>query len=167
MAIDTETPEAETPDRDGAAVRLPPPLVYLGALLAGIGLQAFVLPLRIGLPAAARATAAAGLALVGLALLAGAMRLFRRTGQDPKPWKPTPEVIGHGVYRFSRNPMYVGLALLQAAIGLALANAWIVGLVPVVLAIVYATAVRHEEAYLERAFGETYAEYRRSVRRWL
>ena len=64
--------------------------------------------------------------LPGLALLAGAMRLFARTAQDPKPWKPTPEIVTTGVYRWSRNPMYVGLALVQVGIGVGLANGWVV-----------------------------------------
>jgi protein-S-isoprenylcysteine O-methyltransferase Ste14 len=71
------------------------------------------------------------------------------------------------VYRLTRNPMYVGMALLQTAIGVGLANAWILAFVPLVLLLVHATAIRHEEAYLERKFGESYASYKRSVRRWL
>ena len=49
----------------------------------------------------------------GAALMMGAFGLFRRTGQDPKPWESTPEIISTGIYRFTRNPMYVGLALIQ------------------------------------------------------
>ena len=63
--------------------------------------------------------------------------------------------------------MYVGMALIQIGIGVALANGWILAFVPVVLVVVYATAIRHEEAYLERKFGEGYLVYKRSVRRWL
>jgi protein-S-isoprenylcysteine O-methyltransferase Ste14 len=153
--------------RDGAAVRIPPPLVYLGALLAGVILHAFVLPLPLSLAPGVRTALTAAAALLGLASMGGALRLFRRTGQDPKPWEPTPEIISTGVYRFTRNPMYVGMALLQIAFGVGLANGWILALVPVVLAVVQRTAIRHEEAYLERKFGETYTRYKRSVRRWL
>jgi protein-S-isoprenylcysteine O-methyltransferase Ste14 len=63
--------------------------------------------------------------------------------------------------------MYIGMALLQLGIGVALANGWIVALIPVVLVIIYAIAIRHEEAYLERKFGEGYLVYKRSVRRWI
>jgi protein-S-isoprenylcysteine O-methyltransferase Ste14 len=59
------------------------------------------------------------------------------------------------------------MALLQIGIGVGLANGWILALVPCVLVLVYWTAIRHEEAYLEHKFGETYASYKRSVRRWL
>jgi protein-S-isoprenylcysteine O-methyltransferase Ste14 len=154
-------------DRDGAAVRVPPPLVYLGAVVAGVLVHWLWLPARLTLPPGARVALTAVVALLGLSLMGGAIRLFRRSGQDPKPWEPTPEIISTGVYRFTRNPMYVGMALLQIAIGIGLANGWVLALVPFVLVLVYGTAVRHEEAYLERKFGETYASYKRSVRRWL
>ena len=153
--------------RDAAAVRIPPPLAYVGGIVLGALLHAFVLPFSIGFLAAARFGLTAILAVSGLGLMAAAIRPFRRTGQDPKPWKSTPEIISTGIYGFTRNPMYVSMALLQASIGVGLANGWIVVLVPLSIAVVYATAVRHEEAYLEQKFGEAYARYRSSVRRWL
>jgi hypothetical protein len=72
--------------KDGAAVRVPPPLPHVAALLAGIGLQEFVWPLPIGLPSGLRVALASVVALLGLALLGGAGTLFRRTGQKPQPW---------------------------------------------------------------------------------
>ena len=161
------TPGMDDDAKDGAAVRIPPPLVYLGAVVAGVLMHAFVAPLPIGLPLAPRIVVAAAAALVSLAFMGFAIQLFRRTGQDPKPWATTPEIISTGVYRVTRNPMYVGMALLQIAIGVGLANGWIVIAVPVVLVVVYLTAIRHEEAYLERKFGHAYSDYKESVRRWL
>jgi len=157
----------ETIERDGAAVRFPPPLVYLIAVIAGGLLHALVLPIPLGLSGGVRLGAAVTSASLGVAMMGSALGLFRRTGQDPKPWQSTPEIISTGVYRFTRNPMYVGLALVQLAIGVGWGNGWIVALVPAVLAVVYAAAVRHEEAYLERKFGDPYLAYKRSVRRWL
>lgn len=157
----------QTSASDGAAVRLPPPLAYLAGLIAGVLLHAFVVPLSLPLALGVRVVAALALSGLGIALMAGAIGLFQRTGQDPKPWKATPEIISSGVYRYTRNPMYVSMALLQAALGVGLANGWILLLVPVVLVVVWASAVRHEEAYLERKFGDAYLAYKRSVRRWL
>jgi protein-S-isoprenylcysteine O-methyltransferase Ste14 len=154
-------------DDDGAAVRIPPPLVYLAAVIAGALLQAFAVPLPLALGRGLRIGASVATAVLAFATGAAALGLFRRTGQDPKPWKSTPEIISTGIYRYTRNPMYVGMALLQTSIAIGLANGWILALVPVVLVIVYATAVRHEEAYLERKFGDVYTSYKKSVRRWL
>jgi protein-S-isoprenylcysteine O-methyltransferase Ste14 len=154
-------------EKDGAAVRIPPPLVYLGGVILGVLIDAFVSPLPMELSTGWRIALALAATVPAVVLLAGAIGLFRRTGQDPKPWEPTPVIIRDGVYRFTRNPMYLGLACVQAAIGFALANAWIVILVPVVLGIVYVTAIRHEEAYLERKFADEYHRYKASVRRWI
>jgi protein-S-isoprenylcysteine O-methyltransferase Ste14 len=153
--------------KDGAAVRIPPPLVYLGAVIAGVLMHAFVAPLPVGLPIVSRIVVATAAALSGLVFMGLAIKLFRRTGQDPKPWATTPEIISTGVYRVTRNPMYVGMALLQIAIGAGLANWWVIIAVPVVLVVVYLTAIRQEEAYLERKFGRDYSDYKESVRRWL
>ena len=152
---------------DGAAVRIPPPLVYLGAVIVGALVHAFVVPLPIELARGLRITVGATAAVPSLVIMGLAISLFRRTGQDPKPWVTTPEIISIGIYRVTRNPMYVGMALLQVAIGVALGNWWIIILVPVVLAVVYLTAIRHEEAYLEQKFGTAYTDYKASVRRWL
>ena len=154
-------------ERDGAAVRFPPPLVYLLAVLAGGVLHVFVAPLPIALSRVPRAGLALVVVGIGIALIAAALGLFRRTGQNPEPWKSTPEIISTGIYRYTRNPMYVGMALLQTGIGIGWGNGWVVAFVPVALAVVYGIAVRHEEAYLEQKFGETYTTYKASVRRWI
>ncbi|HJN46728.1 MAG TPA: isoprenylcysteine carboxylmethyltransferase family protein [Vicinamibacterales bacterium] len=154
-------------DRDGASVRIPPPFVYLAAVIAGGLVDRYLFAIPLDLPGDVRFGAAALVTVIGVGVMAAAVGLFKRTGQDPKPWKSTPEIISTGVYRVTRNPMYMGMALLQAGIGLALVSAWIIALVPVVLAVVYVTAVRHEEAYLEEKFGAAYLSYKSLVRRWI
>lgn len=154
-------------DEDAAAVRFPPPLVYLAGITSGVLLHAFGVPFDLALPRPARIVATAVTAGLGTLLMAAAVTSFRRTGQDPRPWKVTPEIISTGVYRFTRNPMYVALALLQTGLATGLANGWILALVPVALRIVYVTAVRHEESYLEARFGQAYVAYKQSVRRWV
>jgi len=160
-------PTTNANERDAAAVRFPPPLVYLLAVIAGVLLQAFVLPLPLGLARGARIALGVAAALLGAASMAAAIGLFRRTGQDPTPWKSTPEIVSTGVYRLTRNPMYVGMALIQTGIGIGWGNGWILLLLPVALVVIYTSAIRHEEAYLERKFGEVYLRYKGSVRRWI
>lgn len=148
-------------------MRFPPPLVYAFAIIAGIVLHWFAVPFELGLPLAARIAAAAVSGAGGLALLVAAAGLFKRSGQDPKPWTVTPEIISSGIYGITRNPMYVSMGLLQLSVGIALDNGWILAFLPVVLGIVYVIAIRHEESYLEAKFGEAYQSYKNSVRRWL
>ncbi len=152
---------------DGAAVRFPPPFVPLIALALGVAVHRWALPLRIPLEGVVRHGLAALLIALAVFLMLAAFGLFRRTGQDPKPWLTTPEIISTGVYRFTRNPMYVSMGLLQAGIGVALANGWVVMLVPVVWVVIYLIAIRYEEAYLEEKFGSLYTDYKASVRRWI
>lgn len=154
-------------DLDGAAVSIAPPLFYLGGVLAGVFLHALVYPFDLGFSMADRIGAGAIAAIAGVVLVTGAIGLFRRTGQDPKPWKPTPEIVSTGVYRLTRNPMYLGMAFLQMAIGFGLSNGWIVVLVPAVLAVVHVLVVRREESYLESKFGDEYLRYKAAVRRWV
>jgi len=162
-----QAPAGPPAGHDGAAVRFPPPFVPLIALGVGIGVHALVWPLGLPVAGLVRWGLAALLLAGGVALMAGALGLFQRTGQDPKPWLATPEIISSGVYGFTRNPMYLGMGVLQAGFGVALANAWVLLLVPVTWAVIQAIAIRHEEAYLERKFGAAYIDYRSRVRRWL
>jgi len=158
----------EPPQIKGADVRFPPPLIYLIALAAGVAVNYSdaALPLLPETPLV-RAVVGSALVMLGIGAIIMSFRDFRRTNQDPKPWEPTPEIIDTGIYSRSRNPMYVGMALLQTGIGILLANLWIVALVPVSLALNYVIAVRPEETYLEGLFGEPYLAYKRRVRRWI
>jgi protein-S-isoprenylcysteine O-methyltransferase Ste14 len=157
----------ETETNDSATVRLPPPLPYLGAIFAGWLLNRFLLPLPLSLSPSLRVTGATISILLGLIALASAGRLFKQSDQDPSPWKPTTDIISTGIYRYTRNPMYVGLAMIQVGLAITMSNLWVLALLPLVLVVVYATAIRHEESYLERKFGDTYLDYKRSVRRWI
>ena len=106
--------------------------------------------------------AAGGVALMGLAI-----GWFRKTEPDPAPWKEPPELIVEGIYKWTQNPMYLGMGLLQAGLGLLFASVWPLLLVPVTWWVIYSIAIRHEEAYLTEKFRESDEHYRRAVRRWL
>lgn len=151
----------------GAAVRIPPPLVPIAALGLGALDQVLLGPLPLPLPSAVRIALGGILLALGVGAMASAIGLFRKSGQDPKPWVESPELIAEGIYRWTRNPMYLGMGLVQGGLGLLFANLWIVALVPVTWIVIYGIAIRHEEAYLEERFGSSYREYKRRVRRWL
>ena len=163
----TSSGESAEEERDGAAVRFPPPLIPLLVLAVGVAIQWIVGPLLAMPWDLLRYVLGVGLFALGTGLLVAAGRLFQQTGQDPKPWESSPEIIASGIYRYTRNPMYLGMGVIQAALGVLLANAWVVALVPVSWLIIYVIAIRHEEAYLAGKFGQTYLDYKSSVRRWL
>jgi len=159
--------EGEDSTGEGASVRFPPPFVALLALAIGALFEWAVGPLATPLSGGARFGVGGLLVAGGIALLLAAGSLFRETGQDPKPWKSSPEIIASGIYRRTRNPMYLGMGIMQAGLGVLFACMWIVALVPVTWIVIYWTAIRHEEAYLTDKFGESYLEYKASVRRWV
>ena len=159
----------EPSQNDGAAVRFPPPLVAVLTILVGYGLER-VLPLVAAptLPSVVRYGVGGFIAATSVAVLGvWPIILFKRSGQDPKPWTPTPELLIEGPYKFTRNPMYLMMILVCAGAALVLASAWVLILSPLCALIIHLTAIRHEEAHLEQKFGESYRRYKREVRRWI
>jgi protein-S-isoprenylcysteine O-methyltransferase Ste14 len=151
----------------GARVRFPPPLVFLGAIGAGVACRWLIAPTPVPAGAAARIAIGVVVIALGLALIAAARVRFVRTHQSPVPWKPTPELIFNGPYRFTRNPMYVGMTLIVLGAGVASGILWISLFAPLALAAVHFIAVRPEERYLADKFGEPYRQYQARVRRYL
>ncbi len=159
----------DPPGSDRAPVRVPPPLVAVLTMVFGYGLERLVpLATATTIPPLVRYGVGGFIVAASVAVLSvWPMILFRRTGQDPRPWTPTPELLVEGPYRFTRNPMYLMMLLVCAGASLLLASAWILLLTPLCAVIIHRTAIRHEEAYLERKFGEPYRTYRDRVRRWI
>ena len=102
---------------------------------------------------------------VGLA--ASSVGLFRRKQTSMIPFRPASTLVSTGPYKFTRNPMYVSLALLTLAFAFFLNTWWIVLLLVPALLIVQRFVIVPEEKYLRRRFGTDYEAYTRRVRRWL
>jgi protein-S-isoprenylcysteine O-methyltransferase Ste14 len=151
----------------GARVRIPPPLVFLVSIVLGVVLHYGVSRLYVPFGRALQLVTSVLLVVGGLSLAGSAFGLFKRSGQDPKPWKPSPSLLLQGPYRFTRNPIYVGMTMLQVAVGLALDDLWVVLLAAPSLLVVHFTAVLPEEAYLEERFGDPYRQFKATVRRYL
>jgi protein-S-isoprenylcysteine O-methyltransferase Ste14 len=150
-----------------AGVIAPPPLVFLGFLAAGVAVDRLIWRLPLGLPAGLAWAAAAALFATGVALVIGAGVGFRSAGTPPAPWKPTSAIVASGPYRFTRNPMYLGMAAIYLAIALMLDSLPSLLLVIPLMAVVDLFVVRREERYLEARFGDDYRAYRSKARRWL
>ena len=157
-----------TAPRDAAAVRFPPPLIPLATLLLG-GLFDRFWPIDLGFVRSAPIRYGIGglVMTCALTLASWAIAHFRQSGQDEKPWTTTTALVGAGPYRFTRNPMYLGMVLLCIGAAVLLSNWWILALTPVCALALWWFAIRPEEAYLENKFGEGYRAYTRRVRRWL
>lgn len=149
-------------------VHFPPPLLFVAGFLAGWLLErTYPLPI-FGATASAVRPIAGWLGVVVWAILfAWAATTFRRHRTTMLPYRPASAVAVDGPYRFSRNPMYLGLVALYAGVAFLVDTAWPLLLLPLVLYALYALVIRREERYLLAAFGEEYARYRRAVSRWL
>jgi protein-S-isoprenylcysteine O-methyltransferase Ste14 len=149
--------------RDHPGVIAPPPLIAILAIGAGwlIG-QAVPLPL----PGWALWPGIV-LAGAGVTLALWAERCFKAIGTNAMPWKPTTAIAQAGPYRFTRNPMYLGLLAAQAGTGLVLREGWVVLLVVATFAVLHAGVVLREERYLSAKFGAEYDAYRTRTRRWI
>ncbi len=153
-----------------AQVIIRPPLAWALAVIAGLALD-WLVPLPF-LPADLDAGWPSGLlgALVfalALALAAWAIVTITRAGSNVPTNRPTTTIVESGPYRFTRNPIYLGMFLGLVGLAIAFDNLWLLlMLVPFALVIRYGVVAR-EEAYLERKFGDLYRGYRLRVRRWL
>jgi protein-S-isoprenylcysteine O-methyltransferase Ste14 len=155
----------ENDPADNAGVRLPPPFIYLGFLVLGLWYDS---PWFEGLMTEGSVLVAGGLLFVlGAALLLTSLRGQKKVGTNIEPWKPTTAIVSTGIYGYTRNPMYLGMAFAYAGLAVGGASlAALVGLVPCVLVIrVYVIA--REERYLEGKFGTPYRDYKKQVRRWI
>ena len=145
-----------------------PPLLYLACLLLGLALDR-VLPLPFILPEAGlvRWAVGGGLILIGVAIVTAGIRNFSRAATPVPSNQPVRALVTTGIHGWSRNPIYVGMFLLYAGIGVAARSPWVLVLaLPLVVVLRYGVVAR-EEAYLERRFGDAYRDYKARVRRWL
>lgn len=150
---------------DSPRIFVPPPLLTLGVLALGLAFDGRFT----GVPETHlywRVFAAAVVA-VGVILIVVALGIFRKRGTRPEPWAPASTIVTSGLYRFTRNPMYLGMLLVYSGLALYLWSP-ISGLLLVPLFLIMNwVIIPREEAYLTRRFGEPYLAYRRSTRRWL
>ena len=151
-------------DSSNAVVR--PPLAWALAVVIGLGLD-WLYPLPF-VPASLPAR------WVGIIVFAAAFALgisaiitIRRAGTAVETVKPTTTIVSNGPFRFTRNPIYLGMFVGQIGLAIAFNSLWVlVTLIPFYFLIRYGVVAR-EEAYLEGKFGRPYLDYKDRVRRWL
>jgi len=151
---------------DTANVKVRPPIMWVVAVLAGLVLN-WLMPLPF-IPAAVPAAWLGALVfVVALALFGWAIATMTRAGTNVPSKLPTTTIVDIGPFRFTRNPIYVGMMLGLIGLAVAFNSLWLLlMLVPFALVIRY-VVVASEEAYLERKFGDAYRSYCARVRRWL
>jgi len=152
---------------DHAGVLAPPPLIFLAFLLVGFGIGRLIGEPSLGLAVEWRRGLAFVLVIGGLLLDGIAAGTFRRLGTPPEPWKPTTALATGGLYRFSRNPIYLGFGLTYIGFAVAMDSPIALAMLAPCLIVIDRFVIAREERYLSARFGAEYEAYKGRVRRWL
>jgi protein-S-isoprenylcysteine O-methyltransferase Ste14 len=160
--------DEQASDTAVAGVIARPPFLYLACLVLGFALDRLLpLPLAFSEAPLIRWTGGGGLILIGVAIAAAGVRNFSRAATPVPSNQPVRALVTTGIHGWSRNPIYIGMSLLYAGIGIIARSPWVLILaLPLVIILRYGVVAR-EEAYLEERFGDAYRDYRARVRRWL
>lgn len=108
-----------------------------------------------------------GLSALGFVLGILAVIEFRRVRASSNPKKPAKALVTSGVYRYTRNPIYLGFVLMLIGFPLTLGNYWGIILVLPLVTFMRDMVIKYEEAYLEKEFKNEFTDYCSRVRRWL
>ena len=158
-------PQQDNEDKRGPGLKFPPPLLVI--VIIGIAYLAdWIKPLPI---VAGDILWLSGVALIVIALALVIISLFQfLDAKTPvEPWQPTTTIIQQGVFRYSRNPIYLAFCITAAGCGFLFNSWWLVLSVLPIIVLLQQLVIRREEAYLEEKFGDVYRDYKRQVRRWI
>lgn len=147
--------------------RIPPLVLLLGFILLLWALETITPVYEVHQPVSWIITLM--MLLVGSYFCLAGVGAFRRarTTVDPRQPEATTSLVTEGVYRITRNPMYIGFACFLAAWGAWLASPWLLLVLPLFLGYLHLFQILPEEAVLEEAFGQAYLDYKAQVPRWM
>ena len=142
-----------------------PPIILLVTILCEVGLH-YWLPITRVINASWNWVGIT-IIVVGVLIVVGPVTAFARAETTIKPFEDSSSLVVSGIYRYTRNPMYVGMVVVLLGVAVLLGS-----LSPFIMPIIFvpvlnARIIKHEEQMLEERFGEEYRELKRSVRRWI
>ena len=148
-------------------LKIPPPAIALFVAVLMWLVSQLAEPPRVSL--AIRVTAALALLVIGQGISVAGMRSFRKAKTTMNPFRPgaTSSLVSDGVYRFTRNPMYVGLLITLLGWAAFLWQPWALVFVPLFVMYITQFQIKPEERVLSSLFSTEYAQYMAKVRRWL
>ena len=152
-------------DSDFQKPFVPPPTIFGVAFLAGLGID-FMYPLH-SLPLWLQLGSGIAFIVAGVLLIRSSMQSIDRAGTTYDPYAASTALVTSGIYRYTRNPGYLGLAVIQIGLALMIDSPWIVATTIVAIVITSQFVIKLEEEKLGRAFGQEYQDYRSTVRRWI
>jgi protein-S-isoprenylcysteine O-methyltransferase Ste14 len=152
-------------EHNGPKVKIKPPIIFAISAIIGILVQLFF---KWGFTTPVHYRIILGLVIISISgiIQLNSLSIFKLNGRKPTPTLESNSLFVSGPYRYSRNPMYVSLVLLQFGMGIIINNLWLSAFSFMSLTIVHFLAVLPEEEYLKNKFGESYLNYMNSVRRY-
>jgi protein-S-isoprenylcysteine O-methyltransferase Ste14 len=149
-------------------MRIPPPWAFILVYLAGVAVQR-VRPIAMRSSESAWIIRVAGFVFIGagIAVAFSALGLFKKKNTTTVPFETPSTLVTSGPYRFTRNPMYVGLTLVYLGVAGARLEIWPAIVLPLLLAYINFAVIPVEEENLRGVFGDAYQEYGARVGRWL
>ena len=154
--------------KDSPGVFIPPPLIYALFFLLSFIIQGnFTIRKAYFFHSHLANIAGLIIILAGLIFAIPALRQFINTKNTIVLIKPATSLQTSGIYSVSRNPMYLSLLLIYLGMAFIFGNWWTILLLPLLIIVISNFIILPEEKYLTRAFGDSYSDYRKKVRRWI
>ena len=154
-----------TKSKDRAGIRVPAPILTMIHITMAV-LLGWLAPIPIPAPILVQWL---GLGFAALGFILGVLALieFRRVRAAVDPKKPTKNLVTSGIYRYTRNPIYLGFVFMLIGLPLNMGIYWGAILVWPLITFMNNMIIKHEETYLEREFKDQYIDYKSHVKRWL
>ncbi len=166
---DAKNQNGKTNNNENPGVIFPPPLILLSFLVAGALLQ-FIFPLGVFAPFSIFSLQffdGLAIILVGIGLALWGVKTFSKAGTNVATHQAALLVVVDGPYKFTRNPMYMGMQILLIGVGIMFSSEWFLLLWPIFFLILRFGVVAREERYMREKFGEQYVALLNSTRRWI
>jgi len=152
-------------DRPAINKYIHPPVVAMFHIIVAL-LLGYLVPALAGMSQTLK-NIGLGLTFIGFLFGVGAFLEFRKARTTLDPHGSVKTVVTGGIYRFSRNPIYVGFLFMVIGFPLAYGSLWGLVISPLFIFALTRLVIEKEEAYLEKKFKEGYTSYKSRVRRWL
>ncbi|MEO7192819.1 MAG: isoprenylcysteine carboxylmethyltransferase family protein [Vicinamibacterales bacterium] len=152
----------------GPGIPFPPPFVFAAGWLIAWLLNRWI-PFQLDVDGPSLPQQAVGLTFIvgGLMVMAWAIQTFARAHTAVVPTAPATMLVRTGPFRFTRNPMYVGITAAYVGLAILVNVAWPFVVLPAVLIALLLVVIRREERHLQHMFPGEYPQYCSRVRRWL
>ncbi|MFK8013785.1 MAG: isoprenylcysteine carboxylmethyltransferase family protein [Marinicellaceae bacterium] len=154
-------------NKNHAQVKTIPPLIPLFFILISWLVNKYIFNISIPVPTDIQTYIAYFFMACATFLFGFSLLFFFKSKQNPEPHTPTNALYTSGVFRITRNPIYLGFLAAQIVVAIKFNNLYIILSLPLVVVMLNKWVIEPEEVYLEKLFGDKYLEYKKSVRRWI